>query len=66
MNWINGLHHVGVALVCVSSLGAALTTIYFIDTSTYEKPITWKRVYPSVAALLATLLAGAFMVGVAA
>lgn len=66
MNWINGLHSAGAALVSVSALGVALTTIYFIDAAIECKPVNWERTYPSIAVLTVSLLAGAFMAGAAA
>lgn len=66
MNWINGLHNVGVVLICVGTLGTAATVIYIAEASDRFRPINWKHVRLSVAALLVTLLAGAFIVGAAA
>lgn len=66
MNWLNGLHYVGVALTLVSAIGMAIPIIYYIDADIYGKPINWKLIRLSVAVLLATLLLGAFMAGVAA
>lgn len=66
MNWVNGLHCVGVVLIGVGTLGAAVTVIYIAEKCDRYRPINWKHVRLSVAALLVTLLAGAFIVGATA
>ena len=66
MNWINGLHLMGIALVCVSALGMVLTLGYFINADIEDKPINWKRTCPAIVVLTVALLAGAFMAGAAA
>lgn len=66
MNWLNGLHSTGIALVCVSALGMVLTLGYFVNADIEDKPINWNRTYPSIAVLVVALLAGAFMAGAAA
>ena len=66
MNWISGLHNVGVVLIAVGTLGSAAAVIYVADASDRFRPINWKRIRLSVAALLVTLLAGAFIVGATA
>ena len=66
MNWINGLHLMGVAIVCVSVLGMVLTLGYFVNADIEDKPINWERTYPTIAVLTVALLAGAFMAGAAA
>lgn len=63
MNWINGLHCVGVVLIAVGTLGTAVTVIYVAEASDRYRPINWKHVRLSAAALLVTLLAGAYIVG---
>lgn len=66
MNWINGLHAMGVVIMCVSGIGMMLALGYIVSANVEEKPINWKRTYPSIAVLTAALLAGAFMAGAAA
>lgn len=66
MNWINGLHAMGVVIMCVSGIGMMLTLGYLVSANVEEKPINWKRTYPSIAVLVVALLAGAFMAGAAA
>lgn len=66
MNWINGLHAMGVVIMCVSGIGLFLASGYLVSSDVEEKPINWKRTYPTIAVLVVALLAGAFMAGAAA
>ena len=66
MNWINGLHAMGVVIMCVSGIGMMLTLGYLVSADIEDKPINWERVCPSIAVLVVSLLAGAFMAGATA
>lgn len=66
MNWINGLHYTGIALVCVSVLGIMATLFYLRDAAFEERPVNWEHTCPTIVALVVALLAGAFMAGAGA
>lgn len=66
MNWINGLHLMGIAVMGVSALGIAIALGHLIGADVEGRPINQKRAYPTIAVLVVSLLAGAFMAGATA
>lgn len=66
MNWISGLRAMSVVIMCVSGIGLFLASGYLVSSDVEERPINWKRTYPTIAVLVVALLAGAFMAGAAA
>lgn len=66
MNWVNGLHSAGAALVCVSAFGIILALFYLADPGRGRELANWKRARPTIAVLTVALLVGAFMAGAAA
>lgn len=63
MNWMNGLQNVGTALTSIGAIGLVITLAYCYIADLDRRTVNKNHVTITVAALLAALLAGAFMTG---
>lgn len=63
MDWGHGLKSIGIALVLTGTIGLVASLAYYLDADLNGHTANKNHVAIAVAALLAALLAGAFMTG---
>lgn len=63
MDWAQGLHNIGVALILIGAIGLVATLAYYLDADLNGHTANKNHAAITAAALLAALLAGAFTTG---